>query len=111
MLGAIISDQPEADPKMFQMSSFLFLSFFPFSIYHFPYFVSLLADVEELSTKLMAKLAEVQSLDGGTFFIGNADALRGLPASAMTPASTAQSGLFQPQHVLLPGKCVKGQAT
>lgn len=80
-------------------------------MYHFPYFVSLLADVEELSTKLMAKLAEVQSLDGGTFFIGNADALRGLPASAVTSASTAQSGLFQPQHVLLPGKCVKGQAT
>ncbi|EDW07142.2 uncharacterized protein Dmoj_GI15577 [Drosophila mojavensis] len=63
-------------------------------------------DVEELSTKLMAKLAEVQSLDGGTFFIGNADALRGLPASAMTAASAAasaaQSSLFQPQHVLLP---------
>ncbi|XP_064538436.1 tumor necrosis factor receptor superfamily member wengen [Drosophila montana] len=63
-------------------------------------------DVEELSTKLMAKLAEVQSLDGGTFFIGNADALRGLPASAMTSASAsasaAQSGIFQPQHVLLP---------
>lgn len=69
--------------------------------------------MEELSTKLMAKLAEVQSLDGGTFFIGNADALRGLPvaAAAVTSASTAQSGLFQPQHVLLPGKCVKGQAT
>ncbi|KAH8387250.1 hypothetical protein KR093_005875, partial [Drosophila rubida] len=69
-------------------------------------------DVEELSTKLMAKLAEVQSLDGGTFFIGNADALRGLPASAVTSASAAaaaaasaaQSGLFQPQHVLLPAK-------
>ncbi|XP_034488400.1 tumor necrosis factor receptor superfamily member wengen isoform X2 [Drosophila innubila] len=63
-------------------------------------------DVEELSTKLMAKLAEVQSLDGGTFFIGNADALRGLPASAVTAASAAasaaQSGIFQPQHVLLP---------
>ncbi|XP_001990979.3 tumor necrosis factor receptor superfamily member wengen, partial [Drosophila grimshawi] len=62
-------------------------------------------DVEELSTKLMAKLAEVQSLDGGTFFIGNADALRGLPASAMTAAAasaSAQSGIFQPQHVLLP---------
>ncbi|KAH8304722.1 hypothetical protein KR044_007258, partial [Drosophila immigrans] len=60
-------------------------------------------DVEELSTKLMAKLAEVQSLDGGTFFIGNADALRGLPASAATAAaSAAQSGIFQPQHVLLP---------
>ncbi|KAH8416758.1 hypothetical protein KR222_003287 [Zaprionus bogoriensis] len=59
-------------------------------------------DVEELSTKLMAKLAEVQSLDGGTFFIGNADALRGLPVSAVTSTSTAQSGLFQPQHVLLP---------
>lgn len=71
--------------------------------------------MEELSTKLMAKLAEVQSLDGGTFFIGNADALRGLPASAMTAASAAasaaQSSLFQPQHVLLPGKCVKGQTT
>ncbi|KAH8414741.1 hypothetical protein KR215_001617, partial [Drosophila sulfurigaster] len=65
-------------------------------------------DVEELSTKLMAKLAEVQSLDGGTFFIGNADALRGLPASAVTAASAAasaaQSGIFQPQHVLLPVK-------
>lgn len=63
-------------------------------------------DVEELSTKLMAKLAEVQSLDGGTFFIGNADALRGLPASAVTAASAAasaaHSGIFQPQHVLLP---------
>ncbi|XP_030567422.1 tumor necrosis factor receptor superfamily member wengen [Drosophila novamexicana] len=63
-------------------------------------------DVEELSTKLMAKLAEVQRLDGGTFFIGNADALRGLPASAMTSASAsaAQSGIFQPQHVLLPAE-------
>ncbi|XP_017850997.1 tumor necrosis factor receptor superfamily member wengen [Drosophila busckii] len=58
-------------------------------------------DVEELSTKLMAKLAEVQSLDGGTFFIGNADVLRGLPASAASMAVT-QSGIFQPQHVLLP---------
>ncbi|EDW56046.1 tumor necrosis factor receptor superfamily member wengen [Drosophila sechellia] len=67
-------------------------------------------DVEELSTKLMAKLAEVQSLDGGTFFIGNADALRGLPASAATthPATT-QSGIFQPQHVLLPEKRGKHQ--
>ncbi|XP_043658973.1 tumor necrosis factor receptor superfamily member wengen [Drosophila teissieri] len=67
-------------------------------------------DVEELSTKLMAKLAEVQSLDGGTFFIGNADALRGLPASAATthPATT-QSGIFQPQHVLLPEKRGKQQ--
>ncbi|KAH8245587.1 hypothetical protein KR032_012250 [Drosophila birchii] len=77
-------------------------------------------DVEELSTKLMAKLAEVQSLDGGTFFIGNADALRGLPSSAMVTATSAsvaathaaaaaaaaasQSGIFQPQHVLLPEK-------
>uniref|UniRef100_B5DVE3 Tumor necrosis factor receptor superfamily member wengen n=1 Tax=Drosophila pseudoobscura pseudoobscura TaxID=46245 RepID=B5DVE3_DROPS len=62
-------------------------------------------DVEELSTKLMAKLAEVQSLDGGTFFIGNADALRGLPAAAAShAASAAQSGIFQPQHVLLPEK-------
>ncbi|KAH8323866.1 hypothetical protein KR067_008574, partial [Drosophila pandora] len=66
-------------------------------------------DVEELSTKLMAKLAEVQSLDGGTFFIGNADALRGLPASAIQvghpdSGQAAQSGIFQPQHVLLPGK-------
>ncbi|XP_017074319.1 tumor necrosis factor receptor superfamily member wengen [Drosophila eugracilis] len=67
-------------------------------------------DVEELSTKLMAKLAEVQSLDGGTFFIGNADALRGLPSAATaTHASAAaaaatQSGIFQPQHVLLPEK-------
>ncbi|XP_016986795.1 tumor necrosis factor receptor superfamily member wengen [Drosophila rhopaloa] len=62
-------------------------------------------DVEELSTKLMAKLAEVQSLDGGTFFIGNADALRGLPNSAAaTHAAAAQSGIFQPQHVLLPEK-------
>ncbi|XP_017002453.2 tumor necrosis factor receptor superfamily member wengen [Drosophila takahashii] len=67
-------------------------------------------DVEELSTKLMAKLAEVQSLDGGTFFIGNADALRGLPASAAaTHAAAAQSGIFQPQHVLLPEKRVKHQ--
>ena len=39
----------------------------------------------------MAKLAEVQNMEGGTFFIGNADALR-IPAT------------FQPQHVLLPGK-------
>ncbi|KAH8289353.1 hypothetical protein KR054_004189 [Drosophila jambulina] len=77
-------------------------------------------DVEELSTKLMAKLAEVQSLDGGTFFIGNADALRGLPSSGMVTATSAsvaashaaaaaaaaaaQSGIFQPQHVLLPEK-------
>lgn len=63
----------------------------------------------------MAKLAEVQSLDGGTFFIGNADALRGLPNSAVVTATSAsvvashaaaasQSGIFQPQHVLLPGK-------
>ncbi|XP_016930835.2 tumor necrosis factor receptor superfamily member wengen [Drosophila suzukii] len=67
-------------------------------------------DVEELSTKLMAKLAEVQSLDGGTFFIGNADALRGLPASAAaTHAAAAQSGIFQPQHVLLPEKRGKHQ--
>ncbi|XP_037938804.1 tumor necrosis factor receptor superfamily member wengen [Teleopsis dalmanni] len=51
-------------------------------------------DVEELSTKLMAKLAEVQSIEGGTFFIGNADALR-VPTT------------FQPQHVLLPEKSVK----
>ncbi|KAH8373670.1 hypothetical protein KR200_005879 [Drosophila serrata] len=80
-------------------------------------------DVEELSTKLMAKLAEVQSLDGGTFFIGNADALRGLPSSAMVTATSASvaashaaaaaaaaaaasqsQGIFQPQHVLLPEK-------
>ncbi|XP_037726192.1 tumor necrosis factor receptor superfamily member wengen [Drosophila subpulchrella] len=67
-------------------------------------------DVEELSTKLMAKLAEVQSLDGGTFFIGNADALRGLPASAAAShAAAAQSGIFQPQHVLLPEKRGKHQ--
>ncbi|KAH8367714.1 hypothetical protein KR084_001891 [Drosophila pseudotakahashii] len=67
-------------------------------------------DVEELSTKLMAKLAEVQSLDGGTFFIGHADALRGLPASAAaTHAAAAQSGIFQPQHVLLPEKRAKHQ--
>ncbi|KAI8034567.1 tumor necrosis factor receptor superfamily member wengen [Drosophila gunungcola] len=67
-------------------------------------------DVEELSTKLMAKLAEVQSLDGGTFFIGNADALRGLPASGVaTHAAAAQSGIFQPQHVLLPEKRGKHQ--
>ncbi|XP_053950741.1 tumor necrosis factor receptor superfamily member wengen isoform X2 [Anastrepha ludens] len=51
-------------------------------------------DVEELSTKLMAKLAEVQSMEGGTFFIGNADAL-GVPTT------------FQPQHVLLPEKPAK----
>ncbi|XP_036319025.1 uncharacterized protein LOC118733639 [Rhagoletis pomonella] len=51
-------------------------------------------DVEELSTKLMAKLAEVQSMEGGTFFIGNADAL-GVPST------------FQPQHVLLPEKPAK----
>ncbi|KAH8274795.1 hypothetical protein KR026_006585 [Drosophila bipectinata] len=71
-------------------------------------------DVEELSTKLMAKLAEVQSLDGGTFFIGNADALRGLPASAIQvghpdSGQAAQSGIFQPQHVLLPEKRGKHQ--
>ncbi|XP_017042119.1 tumor necrosis factor receptor superfamily member wengen [Drosophila ficusphila] len=67
-------------------------------------------DVEELSTKLMAKLAEVQSLDGGTFFIGNADALRGIPASAAaTHPASAQSGIFQPQHVLLPEKRGKHQ--
>ncbi|KAH8303038.1 hypothetical protein KR018_000685 [Drosophila ironensis] len=69
-------------------------------------------DVEELSTKLMAKLAEVQSLDGGTFFIGNAEALRGLPASGVTHSSAlqaAQSGIFQPQHVLLPEKRGKHQ--
>ncbi|SPP77911.1 tumor necrosis factor receptor superfamily member wengen [Drosophila guanche] len=69
-------------------------------------------DVEELSTKLMAKLAEVQSLDGGTFFIGNADALRGLPsaaAAATTAATAAQSGIFQPQHVLLPEKHHQGK--
>ncbi|XP_067640244.1 uncharacterized protein wgn [Eurosta solidaginis] len=51
-------------------------------------------DVEELSTKLMAKLAEVQSMDGGTFFIGNADAL-GVPTN------------FQPRHMLLPEKPAK----
>ncbi|XP_014087549.2 tumor necrosis factor receptor superfamily member wengen [Bactrocera oleae] len=51
-------------------------------------------DVEELSTKLMAKLAEVQSMEGGTFFIGNADAL-------------GVSTNFQPQHVLLPEKPAK----
>ncbi|XP_068154454.1 tumor necrosis factor receptor superfamily member wengen isoform X1 [Drosophila tropicalis] len=88
-------------------------------------------DVEELSTKLMAKLAEVQSLDGGTFFIGNADALRGLPATAAVAAAQGGGttmpghhhhhhhrhflhsstglpsggvGIFQPQHVLLPDK-------
>ncbi|KAH8419757.1 hypothetical protein KR009_002151 [Drosophila setifemur] len=80
-------------------------------------------DVEELSTKLMAKLAEVQSLDGGTFFIGSAEALRGLPASAgthshshphphphsLSHSSATQSGIFQPQHVLLPEKRGKHQ--
>ncbi|XP_030244781.1 tumor necrosis factor receptor superfamily member wengen [Drosophila navojoa] len=85
------------------LTSLIFLSFSP-PLLHLRR--GLPADVEELSTKLMAKLAEVQSLDGGTFFIGNADALRGLPASTMTAASAAasaaQSSLFQPQHVLLP---------
>lgn len=38
----------------------------------------------------MAKLAEVQNMEGGTFFIGNADVL-------------GVSTNFQPQHVLLPG--------
>uniref|UniRef100_A0A1I8PDW4 TNFR-Cys domain-containing protein n=1 Tax=Stomoxys calcitrans TaxID=35570 RepID=A0A1I8PDW4_STOCA len=61
-------------------------------------------DVEELSTKLMAKLAEVQSLEGGTFFIGNADALR-IPPSATT--LTAGTGFHQPQHVMLPEKSDK----
>ncbi|XP_030379087.1 tumor necrosis factor receptor superfamily member wengen [Scaptodrosophila lebanonensis] len=64
-------------------------------------------DVEELSTKLMAKLAEVQSLEGGTFFIGNADALRGMSAttaSAVATHTAASSAIFQPQHVLLPDK-------
>ncbi|XP_075159274.1 tumor necrosis factor receptor superfamily member wengen [Haematobia irritans] len=62
-------------------------------------------DVEELSTKLMAKLAEVQSLEGGTFFIGNADALR-IPSSATTQ-TTAGTGFHQPQHVMLPEKSDK----
>lgn len=37
LLGAIISDQPEADPKTFQMSSFVFRSFLPFTIFHLPF--------------------------------------------------------------------------
>ncbi|KAI8127892.1 hypothetical protein FF38_07837 [Lucilia cuprina] len=63
-------------------------------------------DVEELSTKLMAKLAEVQSLEGGTFFIGNADALR-IPTS--TTALTTATTFHQPQHVMLPEKSDKHQ--
>ncbi|XP_065365140.1 tumor necrosis factor receptor superfamily member wengen [Calliphora vicina] len=62
-------------------------------------------DVEELSTKLMAKLAEVQSLEGGTFFIGNADALRIPTTTTMTTATT----FHQPQHVMLPEKSDKHQ--
>ncbi|XP_058977711.1 tumor necrosis factor receptor superfamily member wengen [Musca domestica] len=62
-------------------------------------------DVEELSTKLMAKLAEVQSLEGGTFFIGNADALRIQPSA---PAlQTTVAAFHQPQHVMLPEKSDK----
>lgn len=71
------------------------------------FFFSLFIDVEELSTKLMAKLAEVQSLEGGTFFIGNADALR-MPTSAAATAATlatATSAFHHPQHVMLPGEC------
>lgn len=56
--------------------------------------------MEELSTKLMAKLAEVQSLESGTFFIGNAEAL-GIPTT-VTSAS-----LQQTPHVHLPGKWIK----
>lgn len=63
----------------------------------------LFIDVEELSTKLMAKLAEVQSLEGGTFFIGNADALR-IPTTTTTATMTTATTFHQPQHVMLPGK-------
>ncbi|KAM7348533.1 tumor necrosis factor receptor superfamily member wengen [Cochliomyia hominivorax] len=63
-------------------------------------------DVEELSTKLMAKLAEVQSLEGGTFFIGNADALR-IPTTTAT--MTTATTFHQPQHVMLPEKSDKHQ--
>ncbi|KAL9880691.1 tumor necrosis factor receptor superfamily member wengen isoform 3-T3 [Glossina fuscipes fuscipes] len=62
-------------------------------------------DVEELSTRLMAKLAEVQSLEGGTFFIGNADAL-GITTTAMTVTAAATT-FQQPQHVMLPEKSEK----
>ncbi|XP_061392652.1 tumor necrosis factor receptor superfamily member wengen [Musca vetustissima] len=62
-------------------------------------------DVEELSTKLMAKLAEVQSLEGGTFFIGNADALR-IPPTA-PQLQTTVAAFHQPQHVMLPEKSEK----
>lgn len=58
--------------------------------------LQIFADVEELSTKLMAKLAEVQSFESGTFFIGNAEAL-GIPT--VTAAS-----LQQAQHVHIPGE-------
>ena len=75
---------------------FLARCFLIFSFLCFPFF----ADVEELSTKLMAKLAEVQSLEGGTFFIGNADALR-IPTT--TTMTTAAATFNQPQHVMLPG--------
>lgn len=50
----------------------------------------------------MAKLAEVQSLEGGTFFIGNADAL-GITTTAMTVTAAATT-FQQPQHVMLPGE-------
>uniref|UniRef100_A0A1A9W980 TNFR-Cys domain-containing protein n=1 Tax=Glossina brevipalpis TaxID=37001 RepID=A0A1A9W980_9MUSC len=62
-------------------------------------------DVEELSTRLMAKLAEVQSLEGGTFFIGNADAL-GITTTAITATASAAT-FHQPQHVTLPEKSEK----
>lgn len=55
-----------------------------------------LTDVEELSTKLMAKLAEVQGFESGTFFIGNAEAL-GIP-------TVTSATLQQTQHVHLPGE-------